>query len=85
MFHSPSLFRLAFLAISLAYIYSHLEEHLPLDNPTWCTKPGFYYAGEFEKLASSLRSLSETLRGLEAKLKEYEVLMNLKAVPWKEK
>ncbi|KAM7532487.1 hypothetical protein Aperf_G00000132614 [Anoplocephala perfoliata] len=70
-------FMLAFLAISLAYIYCHL----PQNNPTWSSRPGFYCRGEVEKMTSSLRSLSETLRRLETRLKEYEVVVNLRTVP----
>uniref|UniRef100_A0A158QFR8 ANK_REP_REGION domain-containing protein n=1 Tax=Hymenolepis diminuta TaxID=6216 RepID=A0A158QFR8_HYMDI len=79
---------LAFLAISMSYIYCHLE-HLPIDDPTWVAYgsshknagSGFDCRGEFEKLASSLHSLSETLQRLEARLVEDEVMMNLRTVP----
>ncbi|KAM3182213.1 hypothetical protein ACTXT7_012846 [Hymenolepis weldensis] len=79
---------LAFLAISMSYIYCHLE-HLPIDDPAWTAYgsshksagSGFDCRGEFEKLASSLHSLSETLQRLEARLMEDEVMMNLRAVP----
>nr|CDS30963.1 GRAM [Hymenolepis microstoma] len=79
---------LAFLAISMAYIYCHLE-NLPINDPTWTmfgsshknAGSGFDCRGEFEKLVSSLHSLSETLQKLESRLMEDEMMTNLRAGP----
>ncbi|VDN98915.1 unnamed protein product [Rodentolepis nana] len=81
-------FVLAFLAISMAYIYCHLE-NLPINDPTWTVfgssrsnvGSGFDCRGEFEKLVSSLHSLSETLQKLESRLMEDEMMTNLGTGP----